>query len=83
MYVYISVSQHLIRKATDRKKEGTSNGVCLHQNDSQRESWGEGILYAWKKDGKTIVYSLTERGENALKLAKRKFVKTFFGIFPD
>lgn len=36
-----------------------------------------------ERDGKTIVYSLTERGENALKMAKRKFIKTFFGILPD
>ena len=35
-----------------------------------------------KKEGKTIVYSLTEKGENALKMAKRKFIKTFVGIFP-
>jgi DNA-binding PadR family transcriptional regulator len=31
--------------------------------------------------GKTIVYGLTERGENALKIAKRKFVRTFVDIF--
>lgn len=36
-----------------------------------------------EREGKTLVYSLTEKGENALKLAKRKFVKTFFGIFQD
>lgn len=35
------------------------------------------------KEGKTIVYSLTEKGENALKISKRKFIKTFFGIFPE
>jgi len=36
-----------------------------------------------EREGKTIGYSLTEKGENALKLAKRKFVRTFFGIFQD
>ena len=36
-----------------------------------------------ERDGKTIVYSLTDRGEKALKLAKRKFIRTFFGIFPE
>jgi PadR family transcriptional regulator, regulatory protein PadR len=36
-----------------------------------------------ERDGKTIVYSLTDKGEKALKLAKRKFIKTFFGIFPE
>jgi PadR family transcriptional regulator, regulatory protein PadR len=35
-----------------------------------------------EKEGKTIVYSLTEKGENALKMAKRKFIKIFVGIFP-
>ncbi|HEY6537403.1 MAG TPA: PadR family transcriptional regulator [Candidatus Nitrosocosmicus sp.] len=36
-----------------------------------------------EKEGKTIVYSLTEKGENALKISKRKFIKIFFGLFPD
>ena len=36
-----------------------------------------------EKVGKTIVYSLTAGGDNALKIAKRKFVKTFFGVFHD
>ncbi len=35
-----------------------------------------------EKEGKTIVYSLTEKGENALKIAKRRFLKTFVDIFP-
>ena len=34
------------------------------------------------KDGKTIVYSLTPRGEGALKVAKRRFTRTFLGILP-
>jgi PadR family transcriptional regulator, regulatory protein PadR len=34
------------------------------------------------KDGKTIVYSLTPRGEGALKIAKRRFTRTFLGVFP-
>ena len=34
-----------------------------------------------EKEGKTIVYTLTEKGENALKMAKRKFIKTFVDIF--
>ncbi len=35
-----------------------------------------------EKEGKTIVYSLTEKGENALRMAKRKFIKTFVDVFP-
>jgi PadR family transcriptional regulator len=36
-----------------------------------------------EREGKTIVYSLTASGDNALKIAKRKFVKTFFGVFQE
>jgi len=35
-----------------------------------------------EKEGKTIVYSLIEKGENALKIAKRKFIKIFLDILP-
>jgi PadR family transcriptional regulator, regulatory protein PadR len=34
------------------------------------------------KDSKTIVYSLTPRGVGALKIAKRRFTRTFLGVFP-
>jgi DNA-binding PadR family transcriptional regulator len=36
-----------------------------------------------EKVGKTIVYNLTSSGDSALKIAKRKFVKTFFGVLND
>jgi hypothetical protein len=36
-----------------------------------------------EKDGKIIVYSLTVKGDNALKIAKRRFVRTFFGVFQE
>jgi DNA-binding PadR family transcriptional regulator len=36
-----------------------------------------------QKEGKTIVYHITASGDNALKVAKRKFVRTFFGIFQE
>ena len=35
-----------------------------------------------QKDGKTIVYSLTNRGESALRIAKRRFTRTFLGVYP-
>jgi len=35
-----------------------------------------------EKDGKTIVYSLTDRGESALRIAKRRFTRTFLGVYP-
>ena len=34
------------------------------------------------KEGKTIVYTLTERGKNALRISKRRFIRTFLGVFP-
>jgi DNA-binding PadR family transcriptional regulator len=41
-----------------------------------------GFIREENKDGKTIVYSLTPRGEGALKIAKRRFTRTFLGVFP-
>jgi len=35
-----------------------------------------------EKEGKTITYTLTERGENALRISKRRFIRTFLGVFP-
>ena len=35
-----------------------------------------------EKEGKTIVYTLTERGKNALRISKRRFIRTFLGVFP-
>jgi DNA-binding PadR family transcriptional regulator len=34
------------------------------------------------KDGKNIVYRLTPRGEAALRVAKRRFTRTFLGVYP-
>lgn len=33
-----------------------------------------------KKSGKTITYSLTPIGKRVLDIAKKKFVRTFFGV---
>ena len=35
-----------------------------------------------EKEGKTIVYSLTDGGKNALRISKRRFIQTFLGVFP-
>ncbi len=72
--------QELAGEIANRKGEKKpSPGTIYPALKSLRES---GFIVE-ERDGKTIVYSLTERGENALKLAKRKFVKTFFGVFQD
>jgi len=41
-----------------------------------------GFIVEDKSDGKIIVYTLTQTGKNALVIAKRRFVKTFLGVFP-
>ncbi len=34
-----------------------------------------------EKEGKTITYSLTPKGKKALSIAKKKFTRTFLGVF--
>ncbi|MBL7160672.1 MAG: PadR family transcriptional regulator [Candidatus Aenigmarchaeota archaeon] len=34
-----------------------------------------------KKEGKSIEYTLTPEGINALKIAKKRFCKTFIGVY--
>jgi DNA-binding PadR family transcriptional regulator len=40
------------------------------------------IISSDEKESKTIVYTLTERGKNALRISKRRFIRTFLGVFP-
>jgi predicted transcriptional regulator len=46
------------------------------------------ILKKWdsfltkKKEGMSITYKLTSKGEESLKQAKRRFARTFLGLFP-
>ena len=35
-----------------------------------------------EKEGKIISYQLTPTGRKALSIAKRRFTKTFLGVFP-
>jgi PadR family transcriptional regulator, regulatory protein PadR len=42
-----------------------------------------GFIGIEEREGKAISYSLTERGKNALKVAKRRFTRTFLGVFPQ
>jgi hypothetical protein len=47
MYVYTSLSVHVIRKTTNSKMAILCSGEdCFDQNDSQRNSWGGRSLYA-------------------------------------
>ena len=70
--------QDLATEISNRKGEKPSPGTIYPALKGLREM---GFI-SEEKVGKTIVYSLTEKGENALKMAKRKFIKIFVGIFP-
>jgi PadR family transcriptional regulator PadR len=72
--------QALADEIAKRKGEKPSPGTIYPALKNLREA---GFIKENKnKDGKTIVYSLTPRGEGALKIAKRRFTRTFLGVFP-
>jgi DNA-binding PadR family transcriptional regulator len=70
--------QEIADEITKRKGEKPSPGTIYPALKSLREV---GFLNE-KKEGKTIIYSLTPSGKNALAIAKRRFCKTFLGVFP-
>ena len=41
-----------------------------------------GFIMGEEKEGKTITYSLTPKGQEALRISKRRFTRTFLGLFP-
>ena len=71
--------QALADEIAKRKGEKPSPGTIYPALKNLREA---GFIKEENKDGKTIVYSLTPRGESALKIAKRRFTRTFLGVFP-
>jgi len=71
--------QELADEIAKRKGEKPSPGTIYPALKSLREM---GFISSEEKEGKTIVYSLTERGKNALRIAKRRFIRTFLGVFP-
>ncbi len=71
--------QELAEEIAKRKGEKPSPGTIYPALKSLRDI---GFIISEEKEGKTIVYSLTERGRNALRIAKRRFIRTFIGIFP-
>ena len=60
-----------------RKGDKPSPGTIYPALKSLREA---GFLNE-EKEGKTITYSLTPKGKKALSIAKKKFTRTFLGIF--
>jgi len=63
-----------------RRKEGEkpSPGTIYPALKSLREM---GFISSDEREGRTIVYTLTERGKNALRISKRRFIRTFLGVF--
>lgn len=70
--------QELADEIAKRKGEKPSPGTIYPALKGLREA---GFLQE-EKVGKTISYSLTPRGKKALSIAKKRFTKTFLGVFP-
>jgi len=70
--------QELAEDIAQRKGDKPSPGAIYPALKSLREA---GFI-SEEKEGKIIVYTLTERGKQALRIAKRKFTRTFLGIYP-
>lgn len=71
--------QQIAEEIEQRKGEKPSPGTIYPALKALKEA---GLL-SEKKDGKTIVYSLTEQGKKELKIAKHHFCQTFVGIYPE
>jgi PadR family transcriptional regulator, regulatory protein PadR len=69
--------QEIANELEKRRGEKPSPGTIYPALKSLRDA---GFL-SEEKEGKTIIYSLTPRGKNALEIAKRKFTRTFLGVF--
>jgi len=70
--------QEIANEIAKRKGEKPSPGTIYPALKGLREA----KFIEEEKDGKIITYTLTPRGRKALSIAKRKFTKTFLGVFP-
>lgn len=71
--------QEIADEIARRKGERPSPGTIYPALKNLREM---GFISTDEKEGKTIVYTLTERGNLALKVSKQRFIRTFLGVFP-
>jgi DNA-binding PadR family transcriptional regulator len=71
--------QEIAEEIARRKGEKPSPGTIYPALKNLREM---GFIISEEKEGKTIVYTLTDRGKNALRVSKRRFIRTFLGVFP-
>lgn len=69
--------QELADEISKRKGEKPSPGTIYPALKSLREM---GFISSEEKEGKTVVYSLTERGKNALRIARRIFIFLGFSL---
>jgi DNA-binding PadR family transcriptional regulator len=70
--------QELADEIAKRRGDKPSPGTIYPALKGLREA---GFLDE-EKVGKTITYNLTPRGKKALSIAKKRFTKTFLGVFP-
>src|SRR3712207_901371 len=70
--------QEIANEIAKRKGEKPSPGTIYPALKNLKEL---GFITE-QKEGKAIVYSLTEKGQDALRVSKRRFVRTFLGLFP-
>ena len=69
--------QEIAEDIAKRKGDKPSPGTIYPALKSLREA---GFLNE-EKEGKTITYSLSPKGKKALSIAKKKFTRTFLGMF--
>ena len=70
--------QALAEEIANRKGERPSPGTIYPALKNLKEA---GFITE-EKIGKNIVYDLTPRGQVALRIAKRRFTRTFLGLYP-
>ena len=71
--------QEIADEIARRKGEKPGPGTIYPALKNLREM---AFISSNEKEGKTIVYTLTERGKNALRISKWRFIRTFLGVFP-
>jgi PadR family transcriptional regulator, regulatory protein PadR len=71
--------QEIADEIARRKGEKPSPGTIYPALKNLREM---GFILSDEKEGKTITYAITDRGKNALRISKRRFIRTFLGVFP-
>jgi DNA-binding PadR family transcriptional regulator len=68
------IADELAKRRGDRPSPGTIYPALKSLKHA-------GFLREEEKVGKTITYSLTPQGIRALQIAKKRFTKTFLGVF--